>query len=297
MKQRVLILFCAALLLGGTVLPVGADAGPKPSVNITILGLEGRRCYGTLMGFQENYAPYQAVGPGEKLDIPEEASPEEVEAWQAFQAYSQEQGHYFFYQQVWDASDGAFSWTYYPPQSFQVVLWFPETGTLVTSQPDERYAFDSYFTLDMTGKDLSNTEMYTWIQMTESYDHTGEAASLAARVVLTIAVEAAVAWIFRLRRRRQLGLILGVNLVTQLALNVGLNWTAYQDGTGQIFLRYALMELGVFAAEAVLYVRLLPAPERTGAKRLPLVVGYAAAANLLSLVVGWALACILPGIF
>ena len=95
--------------------------------------------------------------------------------------------------------------------------------------------------------------------MTESYDHTGE-AGLPGRPsgadhcrgsgssLDLPGFEGAGSW----------GWILGVNLVTQLALNVGLNWTAYQDGTGQIFLRYALMELGVFAAEAVLYVRLLP---------------------------------------
>ena len=135
MKQRVLILFCAALLPGGHCPARWGGCRAKPSVNITILGLEGRRCYGTLMGFSGELRSVQAVGAGEKLDIPEEASPEEVEAWQAFQAYSQEQGHYFFYQQVWGCLGWGLLLDLLPtPVVPGGSLWFPETGTLVTSQ-------------------------------------------------------------------------------------------------------------------------------------------------------------------
>ena len=50
-------------------------------------------------------------------------------------------------------------------------------------------------------------------------------------IVLTVLLEIAVAWLFRLRAKGQLRLILGVNIVTQLLLNGFLNWYSYVNGT------------------------------------------------------------------
>ena len=137
----------------------------------------------------------------------------------------------------------------------------------------------------------------TGLQADHSYDYVWQGISLALRFVLTVAVEVGIAWLIGLRSNRQQAVILAVNLVTQLALNIGLNWIAYQDGTGQLFLRYAAMELGVFAAEAVLYVLFLPTPEPTRRQGAALAAGYAGGANLVSFVVGWILAHMIPGIF
>ena len=59
----------------------------------------------------------------------------------------------------------------------------------------------------------------------------------------------------------------------------------------------AAMELGGFAAEAGLYVRFLPTPEPTRRQGAALAAGYAGGANLVSFVVGWILAHMIPGIF
>lgn len=295
-RTRLNRLWCVALLLAAMVLPARADTGPKPSVNIAVEGLEGRTCYGTLISFQKQYGPHRAAQPGEALDIPEGAGADEVAAWEAFRAYAEGRGDCYFLQQVWDASEGSFAWTYYPPNLFQVVLWFPETGTLVTSQPDERYAFDSYFTLDVTGRDLTGLREYTWIALEESYDHTWELVSLCVRTLITIALEVLVAWAFGLRRRDQMACILLVNLVTQVGLNVALNLHVYYNGNGYLMLHYAMMELAVVAVETVAYRLWLSG--RTGRRKtVGAAFHYALVANLFSFAVGWVLARCIPGIF
>lgn len=55
-----------------------------------------------------------------------------------------------------------------------------------------------------------------------------------------------------------MALILVVNLLTQGALNLGLNWYAYKNGTMFLFLPYLLMELGVVLAEGGAYLGLMP---------------------------------------
>ena len=306
MKKRLFSLVCAALLLAAMALPAGADTGPKPSVEVAILGLEGRDCWATLLSEVPSNGPNQSlwreneegewvrrenVTPWHSLGDPE------YPAWSAFRAWEEEQQDWFFLEEVWDASEGSFRWGYYPPSVFQIALWFPEEDALVLSGACERYAFDSYYTLDLTGVELEPGGAVTGLQADHSYDYVWQGISLALRFVLTVAVEVGIAWLIGLRSNRQQAVILAVNLVTQLALNIGLNWIAYQDGAGQLFLRYAAMELGVFAAEAALYVLFLPTPEPTRRQGAALAGGYAGGANLVSFVVGWILAHMTPGIF
>lgn len=87
---------------------------------------------------------------------------------------------------------------------------------------------------------------------------------MAVRVVLTVGAELGVAWLFHLRSRGQMALILVVNLLTQGALNLGLNWYAYKNGTMFLFLPYLLMELGVVLAEGGAYLGLMPGGKGRG---------------------------------
>ena len=70
----------------------------------------------------------------------------EEEIWQAFVDYQDPDGFYFL-QEIWDCSEaGLLDWTYYPPGTFKILLYFPDSGQFWTSPVYERYAFDSYFT-------------------------------------------------------------------------------------------------------------------------------------------------------
>ena len=62
MRKKTLIrLACLLLLLSAMALPVYGDTGPKPSVNVTIEGLEGRACWATLLSARSSTGPHSSL--------------------------------------------------------------------------------------------------------------------------------------------------------------------------------------------------------------------------------------------
>lgn len=282
-----------------------ADMGPKPSVNVDFENLGDEPCYATLLS-------RTGTGPSSAWDgIEEHARHNENEnysyvsfgydIWKAFVEYEDPDGFYFL-QEAWRIDETKkFAWTYYPPDEFKILLYFPETKTFAVSGIYERYAFDAYFTVNMEGVDLSvdyNERLSTnaRLEAYKSYNYRVEIASLAARIVITILIEMAIALIFGYREKKQLLLLAAVNGATQIILNVLLNVINYHSGQLAFTVFYVLFELIVFAAEAVVYYILL---NKIGVKQKPkwLAVIYALAANAASFVGGMLIAQWLPGIF
>lgn len=142
------------------------------------------------------------------------------------------------------------------------------------------------------------TNSYNEIGITaeKSYNLIQEIISLAVRIAITVILETALALIFGYRKKKQLLLIFGVNAVTQLLLNISLNGVSLKSGYTEYVITYALLELAVFIAEAIIYSafldKLLSKPKRRG-----LCVIYAFCANACSLALGLALAKLIPVIF
>lgn len=291
---RILLLSAACILLVLLFpLTAHADVGPKPSVQITFTGMEKDvLCYGTLL------SEYDSNGPDSVWNGDEESAsyPEgEYEIWKAFVDYEDEDGFYFL-QEFWNcAESGQLAWTYYSPDTFKILLYFPESGTFRVSPVYETYAFDSYYTVDLAGAATGSTAPLT---AAESYDYVQQLRSLTVRVILTILLELAIALLFGYRQMGALGFLAVVNFVTQIILNVTLNVINYRSGPASFTLYYAMMEAGVFLLEAALYETFLhrfsgqPKPE-SGNKA----VGYAFVANAASFAAGLWLSHIIPGIF
>lgn len=124
-----------------------ADTGPKPSVVIDLVGLDGRECYGTLLSDDESYGPNRAWREGEEMYAYHEDDPE---IWRKFVDYKDTDGYYFL-QQFWNCTEtNGFKWGYYPPDPFKLLLYFPETDTFAVTPVYEQYAFDSYYTVDVS---------------------------------------------------------------------------------------------------------------------------------------------------
>lgn len=285
-KKRFLLCVLLVLLLLPTT--ARADAGPKPSVNVTFEGLAQGRCYATLLSDDDAYGPHQIWHEGEPADagwVPEEEADETV--WKAFVDYEDPDGFYFlqYYRRV-DATK-QFAWTYYPPSTYKILLYYPDSGEFVSGEVLKRYAFDSYYTVDLSDGTL---------QPERSYEYGWEIVSLLVRIVLTIAVELGFALLCSLRRRWQIKTVVAVNLVTQVLLNVGLNIINYKAGYMAFVIFYVLLELLVIVVEAAAFVILLrrraPAGEKMGHP-----VVFAFWANVFSFAVGYALAKVIPGIF
>lgn len=269
---------------------VFADIGPKPSVRIEFTGIEGETYYGTLLSERESTGPESAWDgiPGHER-YPEGEEGREI--WETFVGYEDSDGFYFL-QIWWDCSENnQLNWTYYPPTPFKILLYFPETDSFYVSPIYERYAFDSYFSVD-----LSEFEQSEAISAEKSYDHTWELISLAARIVLTIILELVIALLFGYRRKKQFAFIAVVNIITQIGLNVLLNIINYNQGQWSFTFFYVLLEMAIIVVEAVLFAALMQkfsdAPQKKGKA-----IGYAFAANIASFALGLWIAHLIPGIF
>ncbi|MGN1111404.1 MAG: hypothetical protein ACI4QY_07095 [Oscillospiraceae bacterium] len=307
-NRRFTRIFAVLMCLITTVLlsvTASADMGPKPSVNVNFENLGDELCYATLLS-RTSTGPASAWN-GNESDARHNGNeyysyvPYGYDVWKAFVDYEDSDGFYFL-QEAWQINETKkLAWTYYPPNEFKILLYFPETNTFASSGIYERYAFDTYFTVNMEGVDLSvdyNEQLSTneRLEAYKSYNYRVEIMSLAARIVITILIEMALALIFGYREKKQLLLLAGVNSATQIILNVLLNIINYNSGELAFVVFYVLFELIVFAVEAVVYYILL---NKLSVKQKPkwLAVIYALVANAASFVGGMVIAQWLPGIF
>lgn len=287
MLRRLAVFLLLVCILPGTA---SADIGPKPSVQIAFTGIEEQPYYGTLLSARRSTGPASAHDvPAIPENYPDHKPADEFEIWKAFAEYQDADGYYFL-EEWWDCSEtNTLRWGYYPPSPFKVLLYFPETETFRVSPIYEKYAFDSYFTIDLSASGDTLTAQ-------RSYHYTWELVSLGARILGTIVLELALAWCFGYREKRLLRLLAAVNLVTQIALNVWLNVVNYYSGALLFTMQFVLWEFVIFIVEAVIYALMLPRlssqPQSRGKA-----VGYALLANLFSFAAGLGLAHLIPGIF
>ena len=302
-----LLILCAAIITVGFPSAARADMGPKPSVRIHFENMGDELCYGTLL------SKTKTTGPASAWDGVESHAKHsdnksysyadfDYEIWKVFAEYQDEDGYYFL-QEGWKVSETKkIEWTYYPPQSFKILLYYPETQTFAVSGIYERYAFDTYYTVDMDGVHINEVRCEEangtpeGLEASRSYDYSQELISLAVRIVLTILIEMIIALLFGYRHKKQLLFLAGVNGGTQIVLNVLLNIINYKGGQLAFVLFYVLLEIAVFAIEAgIFYGRL----GRMGNTNQPkwLAVLYAFIANAASFGVGIMAAQWLPGIF
>ena len=298
-KQFFIRVLCALFVFMALPVTIHADIGPKASVRIQFKNMPDELCYGTLLSDKES------TGPASVWDgIKEHARKDEETAdiWDAFVNYKDSDGYYYLQQHYKVSDTNEIAWTYYPPNRFKILLYYPETGTFVSSGIYERYAFDTYYTVDMEGIDIHDVEYNEELSTNErieayrSYEYRQEMIGLAVRIVLTIVIEMLVALLFGFREKKQLVILAVVNIITQILLNVGLNIINYNSGSMAFTIFYVLLEVVVFIVEAILYCILLKKASMKKKKNWYYVL-YSFIANLVSFIAGMIIANVIPGIF
>ncbi len=276
-KKLFLILLCTLTLWLLYPQAIHADIGPKPSVTITFEGDIPNEYYATLLSERKSTGPDSAYdGTNARYTIEDE----EYAIWQKFVAYEDTDGFYFL-QEFWNCTDKtSFRWGYFPPQTFKVLVYIPDTDTFIVSDIYQRYAFESYFTMTLNPTNQP-------AKIIESYNFTWEIISLVARILLTILIELFIAWLFLIRSKRDIRIITIVNLITQIGLNIALNVINFYKGQWAFVFYYAILEIVILFIEAMIY-------KKASIKKATI---YAMIANIVSFIVGLWIAHIIPGIF
>lgn len=274
-----------------------ADIGPKPSVTIEFQGFEKEQYYATLLSDTTSSGPHEVLHsiPSNQRYHPGD---EDYAIWQKFVSYKDKDGFYFlqFFGNCTDTSK--FIWGYHPPTRFKILLYFPKQDCFIESKDIyEQYAFHSYYKVTVNDSKELSVEQINEIKATKDYDYTWELISLFARMIATIAIEVLIALFFGYRTKKDLIIIIIVNLITQGVLNILLNMIHYKQGNFMFTFDYFWMEALVFIIEAGLYSVLLHNPKAEETEQRRHASLYALTANTASFFVGLTVAHFVPGIF
>lgn len=290
MKRR---LFCGSILalLLVCLLPLwaAADTGPKPSITVTPEEFGEDVCYLTLLSQTETTGPWSKH---ESFAASKDSygNPEADEAiWAVFNDYEDADGFYFLgcYGEI--TGGQMFCWSYYPPDTFKVLAYFPDSGTFAVGPVTERKEFSAHYT-------VSPSETGETLLIEKARNQEAENKSFVGRLVLTLALELAVAVVFAFRAKRQIITIVCMNLITQVGLNQAITHLFPLVSSRWYWPGLLALEVLIFLVEGAVYAKLLPRW-----KKDPAAVchpwGYALAANVASFGVGLILARLIPGMF
>lgn len=252
-----------------------ADTGPHYSVEIRLeLPAERQPCYATLLSEKQRNGPYSAVEPGSE----EKGNGTELSAraYDLMSRYRDPDG-FFFMGEVFSCEDGGFRWGYFPPDTFKVLLCFPQTGELICGETLERFTFDTVYRGTLAGGSLT---------FEKEWNIGGWLLGFVCRLAVTLILELGLALLFRYR----LLPVLFINVLTQIGLNLLLAVYAHYRGGGgfDYFLLYLFAEAAVLVVEWNYYCGKL---RKTNAEKpgKGILFIYALLANALSFSAGVAL--------
>lgn len=236
MKKLIFSILSILLLFFTFTLPISADMGPKPSVTINFKGFD-EPYYVTLLSSVESYGPNSVSEDDAYLDY------EQSDLLIKFNQYEDD---YYFYGVIDECSDDhEFKWGYWPPETFKILIYFPNSDTFIVSDICERYAFNSYYTVEIDNNKI--------IDVYKSYNYTNEILSFCFRLIFTIIMELIIAEIFNLKEKKQKQIILVTNLVTQVLLNLYISYVIYTNGYFLYVLYYLWLEILIFIVEGFVY--------------------------------------------
>lgn len=282
-NRRVIFVLSAFLLMIAFVLPVSADIGPKASVHILFENVGDKTYYAALFSDKDSTGPNSAWDGEEAHRNPYHI---DEAIWEAFQSHTDPDG--FYYLQNGEVLKGnEYVWGYYPPDTFKVVLYEPETGKYLSSDVLKRDAFDSYFTavigegafssVGYDGEKSSNDRIQAY-RMKQGFSRFG---APLVRIALTAVIELLIAFCFGFKGKRRVYLILGANVLTQAILNLTLiNFWENDEFTVTL-----ICEIVVFVIEWLIYRWLFYRGEEKEQKKKRIFV-YTLIANAVTFLVG-----------
>lgn len=247
MRKTKLIIFVLLTVLSITFFAntVSADMGPKPFVEVEINGMENISYTVTLISKKPS-------GPGFNYEDWLKYEDDFLE-YHPIMEYVDEDG-YMWVGNHWELEGNTtFTWGYYPPSDFKILI-LTDDGDYYVSKVLNRYAFASYYNIDLTDVNRGSKELPGVINLIEKdYKFDKEIISFTTRLIITVLIEIGIAWLFMFRSKKEMLVILIVNIITQVFLNGILNITSYYQGAFSAIFLLVIMELIVLGAETIFY--------------------------------------------
>ena len=197
------------LLIGLLLYSVTIPNGHYRTTRITIDGISGT-CYGTLLSKKTVSGSWSSQS---EIGI---YAPDEVIT--AFKEYKDD---YYYLNYLQDVSEGLLYWPIFPPEEFKLLLYYPDTGKFVISDPLERYALTSEFKAVVDNNSISVTRNYNYFKLT---------LITAVRILIGVVVSVIVSSLYGKPNRDDMRLFIITNLIFNILLNVFISIYSFKNG-------------------------------------------------------------------
>lgn len=299
MKKLFKLFILLSIFLSFTFVGIkaSADTGPKPFVKISVNG-ECEGMYMTLLSKNEHSGPWSKDNSYTKND----GKLENAELKFSNYVDSDNFNYLHFIDSI---EDHEFKWTYYPPQTFKILIYDSINDKLLTNnQIYERYQFASTYRVLINNDKINmmienepekivndtivSDQAY---QVIKEPNQGNEIGNFFIRLLICLTIEMIIAVIFGFRRFELL-LIFGTNVLTQVLLNIGLNAFVHFNGFNVLGLIpiYVLLEFAVLLIEFAIYAIFMYKIEKKkemNYKSVTRILLYTLTANVASLLLGF----------
>lgn len=259
----------------------------KTAIHIEIDDLTDEIYYVTILSSEESVADSKVYdGSNGTYTQDDQMYP----IWEKFTQYEDEDGYFFLQEIVKCQGDTSFTWSDYIPESFKILLYFPEDDSYVVTSIRDDDMTDYYIIhMDEVKSDVPYIPVRRF--------HTGIIVFfLFIRTAGVIWVELSIAMLFKYRERKQLIFVGVLNGAAHAILNVYLLYAAYQYGV--LALLAGLFTFGsiVFLIKTALYNICIPVLASETISRLKVFL-YSVVSSVLSSVAVWVLAYLYAGVY
>ncbi len=250
MKKYFVALFASFLVFISLSLSAHADAGPKASIDIHVSGIEGKY-FMTLLSKERSTGPHSV---GKNIHYKDESAEHKSNVAKLL-AFKDEYYNLSFYEELDGEAD--FTWGYYPPSKFKVLIYSVDKDEYYLSDIHSAYAFRSFYNANLVDRKLVVTKDMTKTGiLTFAGNKSGTVDTLLMflfTLLFSLIIELIVALLFRYRGN-DLSYITKVNIGTQiflyLVLSIFLRFTAIP-----YIILLVLAEFLIFVFEMILYAR------------------------------------------
>ncbi len=288
MKKYIMVTLLSLLLFLVQVKDVSADMGPKPSITITIIGIDEPYSFELLS--LERYPDAEVLDEEMLIDETEysyylDTYPSVLNGYidnddfTPFVLYSLAGG---IKRTANTSTSQTFAIDYMPPDTFKIVL-VTEDDKLIVSEIINRLAFNTVIEYDLNGVDTSTNQDRVGVvtgNLSSAKITFDTILRTILRVIYTILIEIGVFYFFKYRKKDSYKIVVLTNATTQLILSYIVIYTAITNGLFQALIYLILLEVIIFFVEALIYSIFLK--EHTKVRAF----SYAFVANFASLIVG-----------
>ena len=252
-----LVMLCAVYL------PVHADMGPKPDLVIDFSGIH-EPCVVTVLSTVKSYGPNQPMQIAWMPWWDEQAPEIDKEIYQKFidetKLLNEARTEQLYFWGVL-AQNSPYVFGYYPPETFYVLVYFPETDSFLLSEESyTRTVFHTELAITVeNGKLLFNARQPLYGIMKSWKDND----AVVLRLLITVITEIVIGMFFMKYTQKSMLTVIGVNVITQILLNIVI-WLRYyvlSNSVSTYFPVLAGAEVLIFLIEGFIYSKLISREE------------------------------------